>query len=256
MVNEVIQMYKNNRGNKEMSKIKMTVLGLIAAIGLGLPQTAQAVPVETVLWLSIDESGSIGSSNYDIQKEGYRDALQALIPIDGSIAIGAATFNSNNFEISALAVIDSQQALDDLTDAIFNDAYNDGNTAIGNAIDFGVAAIDAFVTQHLLDCAIINCVIDVSTDGQNNTGGSPDTAANTALASDIIVNCLGIGNNADCDFATGFTETADSFDDIEDSLSRKLARETGQDLPEPSALMLIGVGLLSAGVFARRRKAA
>lgn len=243
-----------------MSKIKKTLFGLTAALALSLPQTAHAVAIETVLWLAIDESGSIGQTDFDTQMDGYSSAIGAILPADGSVAAGAHTFDSNtNSPTFSLIQIDSTTDRDDLAQWALDwkALYSGGGTDIAEAIDFGVSSINAFVQAMGLDCAVINCVIDISTDGDNNDGIGPvNTAVAAATSANIVVNCLGIEANADCSFATGFSVIADTFQDVEASLRTKLARETGQELPEPGAIALMGLGLAGLGMAVRRRRAA
>ena len=243
-----------------MPKMKKTLLGLIMAIGMGLPQAGQAMPVETILWLAIDESGSIGQTDFDAQMDGYVSALNAIIPTDGTVAIGAATFDSNiNAPTFSLIQISSAADLTLLTDWAtgWKALYDGGNTDIAEAIDFGVSSILTYMSEINMDCADLTCIIDVSTDGSQTTAGNPTTSAAAAVAANIQVNCIGIGGSANCDFATnngGLDFTAANFNNFEAALRIKLATETGQSVPEPGALLIVALGLLSLSLYGRRRK--
>lgn len=206
-------------------------------VGFG---SAKAVPLG--LALVIDGSGSISAGEFTLQKNGYVNALNALLPTDGSVAVGVWQFSTTVHQEFALSVINSAGDLAALTGAIAAMTQLDANTAIGNAINVAAGALNGF--SESFDKA----VIDVSTDGQNNTGVSPFTAAG-AIFPGIVTNCLGIGPGANCGFATGFTMSAASFNDFEDAIRLKIAREVG--VPEPGTLALLGLSLLVAG-FARR----
>ena len=121
---------------------------------------------------------------------------------------------------------------------------------------------DMDVTQDdTVDCTTmdIRCLIDVSTDGMDNDSStSPADAVANALDAGIDqVNCLGVGEDADCTWndAGSFDVLAEDFDAFSNALNQKLAREGIVDLPEPSTLLVLGLGLVGLG-FARRKRAA
>lgn len=212
--------------------------GLLLTVG-----QAQALPIG--LGLGIDGSGSISAGDFSLQQQGYINALNSLLPTDGSVAVGVWQFSSNVQQEFAFTLIDSAAAKNALITALTNMTQLNANTAIGDAI---TAASDAIVAYGLgnLDKA----VIDISTDGQNNTGSNPTTAANNAIAAGIDqVNCLGIGAGANCGFIAGvgsFSLAATDFSEFESSISTKLRTEL--NIPEPATLFLMGAGLVGLGL--------
>jgi hypothetical protein len=78
-------------------------------------------------------------------------------------------------------------------------------------------------------------VIDISSDGVNNTGGSLDEARDGAILQGVTINALAIMNELtglDWYFRRhliggpgAFVEPADSYDDYEAAILRKLLRE-------------------------------
>ena len=234
-----------------------------AALGVALTAAsfgAQALPIG--LALVIDESGSIGQTNYNTQIDGYVAALNNVLPIDGSVAVSVTTFDASSALVTAMTLIDSQAALDSLTADIFalKAAYNGGATCVSCGIATAVADMDSFGYGNLE-----KAVIDVSTDGAWNRGVNPDgpasdwvnDLANLNPALEGNVNCLGVGGSADCSFIAGpnsFSVSADTFADIQRVLENKIRRETGQ-IPVPATLALFGLGLLVMGVARKRRQA-
>jgi hypothetical protein len=227
--------------------------GLLAVLMLALvgflPSQAFAQPTNAV-YFAVDGSGSISSADYALQINGYVNAFNDILPaFYGDVAVGVAIFGADVHEIFAIQEINNATDLNLLTGALSatipgRDGINQSFTAIGNAIADASAAIQGSFSGSS------NRVIDVSTDGQNNIGANPTTAANDADALGITTNCLGVGGSADCSFATGFDVAAADFGDFEAALRDKLQREL--PVPEPGTLILMGIGLAGLG-FARRR---
>lgn len=237
-----------------MFSLKKTIIGAVAALGMMAGSAANAGPVTNILYLSIDESGSIGSTNFTTQMNAYEAALAAVVPLDGSLAIGVGTFSNGVFHEIDIAQINTQADLDALVAAVDSILYNGGSTWIGSALQDAAGRISAYASTNSLACGTINCVIDISTDGSSYQDPvTIATGVGAATAGSITVNCLGIGGSADCSFSTGFSVVDVGFDELEAALKAKIRRETGQ-APAPAALLLIGFGLAGLG-FARRKAA-
>jgi hypothetical protein len=225
--------------------VALTFLGLA---GLA-PEKADAAVIG--LSLLIDQSGSITPTNYALQKSGYINALSALLPTDGSVALEVKQFGSTVQSVFALQTITAATKVTLL--ANLNAMFQTGGlTATGPAIQSAAADLLGFA-------GLTRRIIDVSTDGFGNVGINESLAAANAVAAGINqVNVLCIGGAANCGFNTGagsFNVPA-TFANFEASLTGKLAREITPGVPEPAtwAMMLIGfAGLAFAG--SRRRAA-
>lgn len=232
---------------------------LLAAAAIALPMIAGATSAQAnIIGLTIDGSGSISAANWTLQKQGYVNALTTLLNTDGSNSIGVWMFDDVVTQVFAVQKIDSAAKKTNLINAINGMVQPGDFTAIGDSINTAAAALNAFNTA--LNCGSIGgCgarIIDVSTDGQNNSGASPVTAANAAFATGIKVNCLGIGGSADCtwnDATNGQDWNATTFAQFEAAITSKLSAEL-TPTPEPITMSLFGAGLLGAAAL-RRRKA-
>ena len=238
-----------------MFSLKKSVIGAIAALGMMVGTSATAAPY-TALFLSIDESGSIGQTNFYAQMGDYASVLgSGIIPLDGTVALGVGLFASSDRLLHSVITINNQADLDSVIASINNAVYQGGGTNIIGAITAAAAELNAFSFGTDLGCssADVNCVIDISTDG----AAADPSATAAGLEPDIITNCLGIGNNADCTWVTsnGFAVSANGFNELAAALRQKILRETGQeDVPAPAAILLLGFGLMGLG-FARRKAA-
>lgn len=235
-----------------MSRSKL----LGAALALPLMFAGATSAQANIIGLTIDGSGSISAADFTLQKNGYIAALTALLNTDGSNAIGVWQFSSGVQTEFSLQLIDSAAKKTALLNAIGAMVQLDSTTAIGDSINTAAAAINAFTGNTCLTTNAGKCLIDVSTDGGNNTGSNPTTAANAAFATGIRTNCLGVGGSADCSFnnaaGVGIDFIANNFAAFQAAITAKLSAEL-TPTPEPITLTLFGAGLVGAAALRRRK---
>lgn len=261
--------------------LKTSFLGAAAALALTAP-SAYAIPVDVdvELQLLIDTSGSIDSTEYDQQIDGYVSAFQnATIknaitsqPI-GAIAV-QAIFWSGGSEQSILQsgggtgasndwfLIDSGTDSDNFASLLDGAArpFN-GQTAPGSAINFGVPL---FTNNY----EGTNLVMDVSGDGVQNEGADTATAsANAIIAGISRINGVAIGatigdslydfyNNSVRAGTNSFVLTSSDFTTFGSAIERKLVAEITDDtpaIPLPASALLLASAAGGFG-FLRLRK--
>lgn len=235
---------------------KLFSSGLLAAAAMAAGSVS-AMPVG--LAIVLDESGSISSINWTLQRTGYANVLgSSLITTDGALVIGVWKFDSTVEQVFAPTLIDSDLAKSQLVAAVSGMVQGGGGTAIGSGITTAFNGFAAYAggAGSTIDSYFRKMVIDVSTDGDNTTGIAPATAVANAVAGGVDqVNCLGIGGGASCGWnrPVDLDFTATSFADFQAILALKIEQET-QVVPEPGSLALAALGCGLALVRRRRSK--
>lgn len=251
--------------------MKRRILIALAGLHLLAAGSAWAVPVGLELVLLVDVSGSVSSTEYALQRNGYVQAFQSaavqnaiLGSVGGAIAVTYVEWSANNQQSQQVGwtLINSASSANDFATAIAGTtrAY-DNNTAIQDALIYGASlfANNGFEAPRQ--------VIDVSGDGADNATTDCNRFASAACGRDLA---LGLGvdainglpilgesgllayyqNNVQGG-TNSFTIAVNSFDDFAPTIQDKLEREIS--VPEPGALLLLGSGIAALVVRRQRR---
>ena len=217
--------------------------------------------VDVELQLLIDISGSVNSSEYQLQMNGYKAAFESsnvqnaiINGTNGKIAVQLIMWSGSSQQEVMIdwTLVDSPTASNAFASSIDMLARPfSGMTAIGSAINYGYTHFENNGFQGLAQ------VMDVSGDGTNNSGMSPEDARDNAIAAgvdkingivitsnqnviDEYENKVVAGNNA-------FLLAPATFDDFQSAIEVKIASEiegvapAGNvivSIPEPSSIIL------------------
>ena len=220
---------------------------------IGSPGLAKA---DTMLGIVMDASGSINNSEFDLMATGVANALNNLIPTDGSFSIGVVQFSSSAVTTVAPTVIDSASTLSGVTNTLQTRAISGGSTSIGDGIQLlnGIADTAGWFVD-----ASDDVLYNVITDGQNNTNNSllPASVANAQALGVDGISAEGIGNGVDTSEllsivfpnpnagivspgnipdprSQGFVVLANDFTDFESVFAAKIQQVVNNPGPGPS----------------------
>lgn len=265
-----------------------------AAIAFGVFGTSQPAHAVTnvfqELFLSLDVSGSISPSEFNIYKAGYVNAFQnAAVQVKiaetfgpGKNGLAIAVGQWSRIAAPSLSVgwthITDQSSLNSFIAALNGMTRVDQDIiGVTTCIDCGMlAAINEINSNLFVTTRVNGKVIDISTDGAGNREACNDTTSVSqcsknrraqAVASGIIINGLGVGAGAST-FLTanvvtpasgntnaGFVQTATDFNDFQAVLTTKLIREINPD-PGPGGNSVPGplpvLGAAAAFGFSRK----
>jgi hypothetical protein len=248
------------------NKFSTLVAAPIVALGLSVAAPAKAVPVDAEILLLMDVSGSVNSTEFNLQRTGYANAFQ-------SAAVHSAIASTTNGV--AVRLVQWSGATQQAESIAWTHIFD---VASSNAVGAAIAAMSrSFSGSTAIGAAINNTFasigdeVDVSGDGTTNDGIASVTGRNNALAAGVdVINGLVIGGSSgvlshyQSDVIGGtngngspaFALTASTFSDFETAITNKLSAEiTGTGIPEPGMIAIFGLGLAGLA-YTRRRKAA
>jgi len=210
--------------------LRALVLGLCLAAG-------PAGACETALVLSIDVSGSIDKGDYRLQAEGLAAALTdptvADALVEGQVALAVVHWSGVDQQALVLPWqrMLTQGAVRRFAEAAARAprAFEGSDTAVGQGLRFALAQF-----PEVADCDRL--VVDISGDGQENTGFTDASARSEARAMGVAVNAIAFEEPGPASPITryylswvvtpgGFVITARGLQDYAASLRLKLLRE-------------------------------
>jgi uncharacterized protein DUF1194 len=175
-------------------RVVTALLSLALALALAPPAARAAEPVDLLLVLAADVSRSVTEPKFKLQREG---AAAAITHPEVVTAITSGPNRRIAICFVEWATAGQQSVVVDWTVIADNDSARSfggklvelprsfaGSTSISNAIDFAVTQLERapFKAERR--------VIDISGDGNNNSGRSVTEARDDALAKGITINGL------------------------------------------------------------------
>ena len=257
--------------------------GVMAGLAVaGLAGAAEAVPVDLELSLVIDSSSSINTGEFSQQINGYAEAFRrsevitSIVNSSNGIAVNSILFSSEANVVIPFTLLQTEADVLSFADELAAIARQSGNTNIGAGINLAVE------TLNTNDFESGNLIIDVSGDGEDNSGDDVTLSRDAALSAGVSqINGITIGDDSVFDFyqanviggTDAFVLSADSFDEFDAAIADKIGVELGVfstpvtpppsappptaapiSVPAPGAIGLIGFGLVTIGIALRRRR--
>jgi len=248
-----------SRGANIMRSLRIFVVAALMAT-TGWTSTHAAGRVDLLLVLAADVSGSMDESKFELQRSGYATAFSDPRVLEairaGTSGLVAVTFVEWSGILQQKIVIDWTVISNDKTARQFGDRIMEAPRAFARNSTSISAGIDFAITQ--LNRAPYDArrrVIDVSGDGDNNSGRDVTAARDEAVAKGTTINGLviltqtatpsnsehtnppgGLANyyhNNVIGGPSAFVTVAKNFNSFGNALIKKLIAEIAQAVPQP-----------------------
>ena len=211
-------------------RFKSILVTFLLAVGSVLP-VAQAQQVSIDLVMCFDGSGSISPADFQLQVSGAGNAIESVIPRNGTIRLTVIQFATGvQVEVPPTVITDANAG--SIANTVRSIDQARGLTNMGGCIVEAVNQVSGFDGTTK--------IIDIATDGSPTTGPDAMQAAADARAAGIDeLNALGVGSGVDVNFLgalvfpqpaggnDGFVTVVNSFQEFAEEFANKVGRETG-----------------------------
>ena len=161
----------------------LQVVSLLLVIASTFVNASPSVSVAFVL----DESGSISASNFELETEGFQQALDSL-STGGSIEVSILGF-SDSVETLIEREILTSSTYNTINSALENNTQASGGTFMSTAINAASNILQGSSAPTRIIC--------IATDGYPNSESATITAADNAKAAGIILAPIGVALDTD-----------------------------------------------------------